>query len=153
MDRVNKMEDCKGKSLAIAYAMKKKHKMAKGGMIEEEEMESGYEPMPKEHAVHNIAAENEDEDMVGRILKNMAKGGEVDHEVDAYDHGKADMIADSDSADYDYLDEHGAPEFHEDAANSGDEDGDGQEDEDRHDMVKRALKSKMMKKNHNPRPA
>ena len=139
------------KSLAIAYAMKKKaQKKAMGGEIEHEEKESGYLSEPKEHVVHDKAAEHEDEDMISKIMRKMyAKGGVVADEGEADE----DMQADSDANDFDYL---STGDLDDSTTNSGaadgDELGDHQEDEDRHDIVSRIMKS-MSKKDRMPRPA
>ncbi len=138
-------------SLAIAYAMKKKaQKKAMGGEIEHEEESSGYLPEPKEHEVMNKAAEHEDEDMVSKIMRKMyAKGGVVADEGE----GEEDMQADSDVNDFDYL---STGDLDDSTTNSGaadgDELGDHQEDEDRHDIVAKIMKS-MSKKDKMPRPA
>lgn len=128
-------------------------KMAEGGFVEEEK-ESGYEPMPEEHEVHNSGAEHEEakmsheemlEDLVGEIMaKHYSEGGRVANDTPP--------IADSEEADYDVLPEEDDLAFHYTGANSGDEIGDEQEDEDRDDVVSMAYRS-WKKKDRNPRPA
>lgn len=135
--------------------MSHKHRkhMAEGGMMEEE-MESGYEPMPHpcencghvSHAVEN-QGEGEEEDMIGRIMKkrkHFSKGGKVSNEDEP--------MADSEPAEYDDLVKDDNLEEHYTGKNSGDEDGDEAEDEDRHDIVSRIMKSRK-KKDKMPRPA
>jgi hypothetical protein len=175
-------------SLAIAYAMKRKAKMAKGGFVEEEES-SGYEPMPcpekyadggfvkeeeetgyedvpmERHEKHNEGAmeedehmehEEEEEDMVGRIMKQrMAKGGMAHHyseggRVANEDHGPDDEdLADFSPNEFDdlVLDDHLEGHYP-----GSQEIGDEQEDEDRRDIVSRIMKSRM-KKDRMPSPA
>jgi hypothetical protein len=64
-------------SLAIAYSMKRKaqHK-AHGGKIHDEEMASGYLPMPEKHEKHNAAAMHEEEK---HLNQHMAHGGKMHH--------------------------------------------------------------------------
>lgn len=133
---------------------KSEHKMAEGGFVEEEE-ESGYMPRPEEHPDHMDAhpVENQDdhEDMVGRIMKKRmmhsqrySEGGRVandtppdsEFEPNQFD----DLVKDDD------LEEHYT------SANSGDEIGNHQEDEDRRDIIARIMKSRRLK-DKNPRPA
>lgn len=150
-------------SLANAYYMRKR--MAKGGMCEhglsmcemchggkmaeggfiEEEKASGYGDMPMDGEKMNMAAEMEDEDMIDRIMRQRySEGGKV-----ANDSGP---IADEESAEYDDLVKDDDLEMHDTGANSGDELGDAQEDEDRHDVVARIMRSRA-KKDRLPRPA
>lgn len=83
-------------------------------------------------------------DIVDRVMaKRMASGGMVEKEPEE---------ADADSADYDYLDTHAAPEGGNTGADDGDMLGDAQEDEDRHDIVARVMRQRSMKQ-RNPRPA
>lgn len=113
-------------SLAMAYAMKKRKKMG----AEMPEIESEHEPMGG--------------DIVDKAMrKKFADGGMVETESEE---------ADSKSADYDYLDTHEAPESTNSGAADGDFLGDAREDEDRHDIVARAMKQRSMKQ-RNPRPA
>ena len=151
-------------SLAIAYAMKRKaaQKKAHGGMIEEEEMESGYEP--GEHDGEEHYDQYAHGDMVGRIMhKRYAQGGEIElediHHPGAIvaDEGEDELshMADGKENDFDFLatgDHHLDEENHNSGADDGDMIGDHQEDEDRHDMVKRIMRQRSMKQ-HNPRPA
>jgi hypothetical protein len=125
-----------------------------------------------EHAVENQEG-GEDEDMVGRIMKqrgkSYAKGGDVDGErhmcsggsCQHYSHGgevsNSDLpIADDMPAQYDdlhlddKLDDDGKAEYT--GKNSGDELGDEREDHDREDIVSRIMKSRS-KKDRMPRPA
>lgn len=127
--------------------------MAKGGFVEEEES-SGYLPEPKEHAEHEVMhpVENqgfpEEEDMIGRIMKQRAqhysRGGQVANDTPIH--------ADLEDNQFDDLVKRDDLEQHYTGANSGDEIGDHQEDEDRHDIVTRIMKSRRLK-DRNPRPA
>ncbi len=119
-------------------------KMAEGGFVEEEE-ETGYGEMPKP------SAEDEDGDMDGgeegivdRIMKRFAKGGAVANDTPP--------VADFEENDFDVLPGMEDTEADETGANSGDELGDAQEDDDRDDIVKRVSKS-WKKKDRMPRPA
>lgn len=77
--------------------------------------------------------------MVDRIMrKRMAEGGEV--------------TADEKPNDFDELDLEPAPDEHYTGANSGDEDGDAELDENDHDLISRIMRSRA-KKDRNPRPA
>ncbi len=117
--------------------------MAHGGMMEKEEESSGYREMPKAHEKHDMAAEEEDEDMVGRIMRQRySKGGMVANE----DHGpNDDDLADFKRNEFDDLSMRDDLDSSYTGANSGDEIGDEQEDEDRHDIVGRIMKSRKMK--------
>jgi hypothetical protein len=106
-----------------------------------------------EYTVASLAAggevsdEDKDADMIARIMhkrKMYSEGGMVANDDEP--------IADSMPAQFDdlALDDH--LEMHETGANSGDELGDAQEDEDRHDIVAKIMKSRA-KKDRNPRPA
>ena len=124
-------------SLAIAYAMKKKSK----------KMGSPHE-MPSSPQMGDEHGNDEDADMITRIMskrKMMAEGGVV------ADEPGPEM--DEHSADYDYL---SSGDLDDSTTNSGSADGDelgnAQEDEDRHDVVSRIMKQRKMK-NTNPRPA
>lgn len=117
--------------------------MAHGGMMEKEEVSSGYRSMPLATSEHNAMAEDEDEDMIGRIMRQRySKGGMVANE----DHGPDDDgLADFKRNEFDDLSMRDHLEEHYTGANSGDEIGDEQEDEDRHDIVSRIMKSRGMK--------
>lgn len=85
------------------------------------------------------------DDMVSRIMKHRySEGGMVANDTPP--------IADEMPADYDDLALRDDLEMSETGANSGDEIGDDQEDEDRDDIVKRVMKSRA-KKDKMPRPA
>lgn len=139
-------------SMALKYGMQKRAKkaaggecsgpdcegcsspkcMAKGGFVEEEEA-SGYEEAP----------EQEDEDMIGRIMKKrkMAKGGVVE------------PVADFESNDFDVLDKNPAPDDADyTGANSGDELGNAELDENDRDLIGRIMRSRA-KRDRMPRPA
>lgn len=113
-----------------------------------EGMAEDNEPFHEREVSHPVENQDDHEDMVGRIMKQRAKhyshGGKVSNE---------DMpIADSEEAEYDDLEKDDDLEFHDTGANSGDELGDKQEDEDRHDIVSRIMKSRK-KKDRLPHPA
>ncbi len=133
-----------------------KHMMAEGGEVEDwkDDEHTGediagrlkrgprtrfeeYEEREPEEESH------EDDDLVGRILKKrMSKGGMVANE----DHGPMDdRLAGFDQNEFDDLSLRDDLEFHDTGANSGDEIGDKQEDEDRRDIVSRIMKSRSMK--------
>lgn len=162
-------------SLAIAYGMKQRaKKMASGGMMEpggmcehgkqmcemchggkmaeggfvDEEMASGYEPMPEEkpehmdeHSMENQEFPMEEEDMVTRIMKSRAKGysegGRVANDTPA--------MADDEDNQFDDLVKRDDLESSYTDANSGDELGNEREDEDRKDIVSRIMRMRMMK--------
>lgn len=111
-------------------------KMADGGMVEEEEA-SGYQPFPEPEDAG-------EEGIVDRIMQRFAKGGAVANDTPP--------VADFEENDFDVLPEMEDTEADETGANSGDEEGDKVEDEEREDVVSRAMKS-WKKKDKNPRPA
>jgi len=121
--------------------------MAHGGMMEKEEKSSGYHEMPRATMKHDMAAEDEDDDMISRIMRQRySKGGRVANE----DHGYMDEdLADFKQNEFDDLSLRDDLEEHYTGANSGDEIDDEREDEDRHDIVARAMKS-MKKKDKMP---
>ncbi len=130
-------------SMAVKYAMQKRGKkmaescedsadMAEGGMAEEKE--SGYGEMP-----------DEDSDPVGRAMKKRySKGGMVANETP--------ITADFEDNEFDDLVKRDDLESSYTGADSGDEIGDKQEDDDRKDIVSRVMKSRA-KKDRMPRPA
>lgn len=131
--------------LAMAYAMKKRHKMAEGG-----EMSSGYEEMPEQQDMPNDAAETEDDDMDGDMLdrimrKHYSEGGMV-----ANDDGVAE--ADKKPAEYDDLVLRDGLEGHDTEADSGDDLGNKAMGERDSDIISRIMRS-MGKKDRMPRPA
>ncbi len=155
------------KTLSELRSMKKPHLYAEGGdvdelregsddrMIRQDSDDMEHAPMPKDYESHEAeyAAENqefpeEEEDMVGRIMKgraqHMSKGGRVANRTDDY--------TDEEPNQFDDLVKDDDLEEHYTGANSGDEIGDHQEDEDRHDIVARIMKSRRLK-DRNPRPA
>lgn len=124
---------------------------ADGGFIEEEDA-SGYMPDPKIHPDHMYehAVENQDdhEDMVSQIrskrVRNYSEGGRVANDTP--------IVADFEDNQFDDLVKDDDLHEHYTGANSGDEIGNEQEDEDRHDMISQIRKSRM-KKDRMPRPA
>lgn len=176
-------------SLAIAYAMKKKKKMADGGEITPQptstatidpkkaadvtasmrkafgyaeggmtdDDDNGMEMLEPEKPasvsggyasggfVGKEEASGYGDEIVDRIMRKCySKGGMVANDTPP--------IADSEEADYDDLALRDDLESSYTGANSGDELGDAQEDEDRHDIVSRIMKSRA-KKDRMPRPA
>ena len=133
----------------VSAGMKKAFKTpgyADGGFIAEEKA-SGYEDMPEEHDHMNMAAEDEDEAMINKIMaQRYSKGGRVANDVgmgasaDLKDNQFDDLVL-RDDLESSYT-----------GANSGDEIGDDQEDMDRRDMVSMIMKSRR-KKDRLPRPA
>lgn len=133
--------------ISMKKAFKTPKKYAEGGFIHEEE-ESGYEPMPEEHASHEykhpVENQEDHEDMVGRIiLKHLSKGGMVANATP--------IKADFEENEFDDLVKDDGLEQHYTGANSGDELGDEQEDHDRHDMISMIMKSRK-KKDRLPHP-
>ena len=88
-------------------------------------------------------------DMVGRIMaqrqRMFSKGGKVSNQDE--------LEADFSPNEFDDLHLRDNLEQHDTGANSGDELGDAQEDEDRHDIVSRIMRSRRKGPGHNPRPA
>ena len=82
----------------------------------------------------------DDDDMVSRIMKKRySKGGRVSNE----DHGEdQDELADFSPNEFDDLSLRDDLESSYTGANSGDEIGDKQEDEDREDMISRIMRSR-----------
>lgn len=121
-----------------------KKKYAEGGFVEEEK-ESGYQSMPEEY--EKIADEvNEDqdfkeEDIVDRIMRQL-KQNDIKEGQEAND---TPMLADYEKNEFDDLVKDDELEEHYTGANSGDEIGDAQEDEDRDDIVSRIMKSRRLK--------
>ncbi len=132
--------------LAMAYHMRKK--MAKGGMACQD-CASGkcmkHGGMMAEGGEAQMDGDMDGDDMISRIMsKRMAKGGEVANDDE--------IVADFEPNEFDDmpLDDHLDESYT--GANSGDEIGNAQEDEDRDDMVSRIMKSRRLK-DRNPRPA
>lgn len=131
-------------------SMRKAFKFAKGGeasaMEEDDKDLNQHAPMTKEDMY---------DDLVDRIMMHksddlssearLSEGGMVANETDV-------ASADEMPADYDDLVLDDTLESHYTGANSGDELGNAQEDEDRKDIVSRIMKSNR-KKDRNPRPA
>lgn len=134
--RMNKGAPC-GEHGAMDCAMCHGGKMAEGGMVHEEEA-SGFQPPPEP------GADEGEEGIVDRIMKRFAKGGAVEQDTPP--------IADFEENDFDVLPGMEDTEADETGADSGDEDGDMAEDDDRKDIVSRIMKSRG-KKDRNPRPA
>lgn len=139
----------RAQNLAIAYSTMRKNKgkkMAMGG-----EMESGYEDMPHPE----MDKGDRYDDLVDRAIEHMyAEGGCMYSEGGMVaDGGDADMseMADGKPNNFDDLALRDGLEEHYTGVNSGDEHGNAQEDEDRHDIVARVMRK--MAKQHNPRPA
>lgn len=171
-----------GKSLAIAYNMKKK--MAKPKDNESAMMEDHKDLGQKPVMDHDSLKD----DIVDRIMKRLssdesgearlAEGGEIDdisspdpnHSDITFDtdddsaagvasglskalsYSKGGEVADEDSNQFDDLVLDDHLESDNSGSDDGDELGDEQEDEDRKDIVSRIMKSSK-KKDKNPRPA
>lgn len=88
-------------------------------------------------------------DMVGRIIaqrqRMFSEGGKVSNEDE--------LEADFSPNEFDDLHLRDGLEQHDTGANSGDELGDAQEDDDRDDIVSRIMRSRRKGPGHNPRPA
>jgi hypothetical protein len=120
-------------------------KFATGGFVEEEKA-SGY---PESEYVQA----DEPAEMIGQN----AHGGMIEDDDDLIDRimksRKGEPVADFEQNDFDELDQTSAGhEADYTGENSGDEDGDAAEDEDRRDIVSRIMKSRA-KKDRMPRPA
>jgi hypothetical protein len=164
-------------SLAIAYAMKKKKKMAKGGMMHGEDCECpncctaiGRDPSPEvvmNGPAHAEAAKDlnqhmpmtkEDmyDDLVDRIMQQHSKDFSSEARLSeggmVANGGEDEDLADFSPNEFDDLALRDDLESSYTGANSGDELGDEQEDEDRKDIVARIMKSRA-KKDKLPRPA
>lgn len=138
------------------------HKYAEGGLaeFERDEERSGYDhgklPCPDcesgHCSIHGADMMEHGGDVVERIMKkgmkHMSLGGRVANE----DHGPDDEdLAGFLPNEFDDLSLRDDLEQHYTGANSGDEIGDEQEDEDRRDIVSRAMRS-MAKKDRMPIP-
>ena len=137
-------------SLAIAYAMKKRAKMADGGMtyepsmhkMEEEDTETTHD-LGEAHSVYA------DGDIVGRVMhRRYSEGGRVANEGE----DELSHLADGAPNEFDdlALDDH--LESHNSGADDGDFLGNEQEDHDRADIISKIMKQRSMKQ-RNPRPA
>ncbi len=130
---------------------------AEGGEVEKDyeamEEASGYDDFPEEHEKHNAKAEDDEQrarDLVehimekrmgkysegGRVANDVGDGMDVDEKENQFD----DLVL-RDDLESSYTGE-----------DSGDEIGNEQEDEDRHDVVKQIMMSRK-KKDKMPRPA
>lgn len=120
------------------------HPYAEGGFVEEEKA-SGYEMMPKALDKENMAAEEEDNDMIERIMsQRYSEGGRVANDDEP--------IADEEPNQFDDLVKRDDLEFSYDGANSGDELGNERLDQDDEDLVARIMASRR-KKDRMPQPA
>lgn len=137
------MEAGRPNGLAMAYALKRRN-MAHGGMASQEmdcaDCSSGH------CDVHGADMGQDDGDIVDRIMRKgmnkMSKGGMVANQ----EHGPMDEdLADFSKNEFDDLVLRDDLDQSYTGANSGDEIGDGQEDEDRRDIVSRIMKSRKMK--------
>lgn len=143
--------DCKGCGSAMCMAegggVSKKRDLLKAMYAEggEVDMEADYDPEEIPEPKENAAAEDEDMDMIERILaQHFSEGGKVANETEMsadHDPNQFDDLVLRDDLESDYTGE-----------NSGDEIGNEQEDEDRDDIVARFMRSKA-KKGQMPRPA
>lgn len=138
-------------------------KYAEGGAVEEDDrmlnqhgeeevgamdMEEDNEPQHERMVSHPLENQSDHEDMVGRIMrqrmKHFSKGGQVANDTP--------ITADFEDNQFDDLVKDDELEHHYTGANSGDEIGDEQEDEDRRDIVSRIMKSRRLK-DRLPHPA
>jgi len=95
----------------------------------------------------NLACGGEvgEDDMISKIMaKHYSEGGRLAN--------KTEITADFEPNEFDELDLDDDLEQHDTGANSGDELGDHQEDEDRHDIVSKIMRSRA-KRDKLPRPA
>jgi hypothetical protein len=136
-------------------SMPKEHeKMDHKAMMEDDRMlnqhgedESGAmgmgednEPEHETMYAHDVENQDDHEDMVGRIMsrrsnmRHYSRGGRVANDTP--------VTADFEKNDFDDLAKDDDLESSYTGANSGDEIGDDQEDEDRHDIVSRIMKSR-----------
>lgn len=145
-------------SVAIAYAMQRKGKkkahggyMADGGFIEEEEEKSGYRPLPHEQPEMNERAEEEDDDMIGQIMREKRKMYSEGGRVANQEHGQDDEdLAGFSPNEFDDLVLDDDLDQHYTGANSGDEIGNAREDEDQDDMIRQIMREKKMKSGRYP---
>ncbi len=126
-------------------SMRKAFKFAKGGeagAMEEDDKDLNEQPVDMKQST-----EDADDDLVMRIMrKRYSKGGQVANEGEDRD------LVDFDPNEFDDLALNDDLEFHDTGANSGDELGNEQEDEDRKDIVSRIMASRK-KKDRLPSPA
>lgn len=144
-------------------SMKKPNLYAEGGVVEEDDRmlnqhgaeevgamdtEEDNEPQHERMVSHPVENQDDHEDMVGRIMRqrthHYSRGGQVANDTP--------VTADFEDNQFDDLVKRDDLEQHYTGANSGDEIGDGQEDEDRHDIVSRIMRSRR-KRDHLPHPA
>lgn len=144
-------------------SMKKPHLYSEGGAVEEDDrmlnqhgehevaaegMMEDNEPEHERMVSHPVENQDDHEDMVGRIMKqrmmHYSKGGRVANDTP--------IVADFEPNQFDDLVKDDKLEEHYTGANSGDETGDAQEDEDRRDIVARIMRSRRLK-DRMPRPA
>lgn len=155
-------------SMAIKYALMKKKKshqsdddeepsgdhgtyMAEGGMCAAHGMQAckmchGGKMMAEGGFVHDEEASGYEDDMISSIMKKRkgySEGGRVANDTD--------MEADFEPNEFDDLAKRDDLEQHYTGANSGDELGNAQEDEDERDLVSMIMKSRR-KKDRMPHP-
>lgn len=131
--------------LADLKGMKKPHLYADGGDVDDSNPKKIQKSMRDAFSYAEGGDADGDDDLVMKIMKKRySKGGMVANDTPP--------IADEEDADYDVLATDDDLEMHETGANSGDEDGDAAEDEDRKDIVSKIMKSRK-KKDKMPRPA
>jgi len=121
------------------------HEIAAQGMDEDDEH---HQEKHYAHAEENQGFPHEEHDMVSRIMKqrqhHYSHGGKVAN--------RSEVEADFEPNEFDDLSKDDDLEQHYTGANSGDEIGDVQEDEDRHDIIERIMRSRR-KKDRMPIPA
>jgi hypothetical protein len=111
-------------------------------------MEEDNEPEHERMVPYALENQDDHEDMVGRIMRQRAKhysrGGQVSNDTP--------IVADLEENQFDDLVKDDDLDSHYTGANSGDEIGNEQEDEDRRDIVSRIMKSRRLK-DRLPHPA
>lgn len=134
-----------GESLAGSYVREGKMEHAKDRHKDILGSMRGMKKGSEKNLAHGGEVGSDDDDLVMKIMKKRySMGGEVANDTPP--------LADGEENDFDELALKDDLEFSDTSKNSGDELGDGQEDDDRHDMVKRIMKSRG-KKDKMPRPA
>jgi len=147
-------------SMAIAYALKKRKKMADGGEAQPQQPPKQVAPVDPNKVKSmgmdifkaeggEIEPEHDEDDIVERCMrKHMSEGGEVANGGE----DDLDQMADGKPNEFDDLALRDGLESSYTGANSGDELGNEQLDHDEHDIIERIMKSRSKKdKLPNPR--
>lgn len=141
----------------VGRIMKKREQhFAKGGMPDFDRLHEGIDESLMKH---HYDGDEEQEEMHAQDERDREERKEVHEEEHPRHYSEGGRIAnesmpmaDSEHAEYDDLVKDDHLQEHYTGANSGDEIGDEQEDEDRHDIVARIMKSRHHK-DRMPRPA